>query len=221
MKLVISLVVLLLVTSCGDHLKRIEVYKYYPEENKTYIKLIASVDSSRYKLPIMQMPLYDFHRGVFVGDFETTSDNHIILKLHDSLLPELEFDSEWKLPNNREVPYIIDPKTQVYTFNVGQSKSRVYIALGHKSAVLGMAINMRGLKPSRENEGINILVPYTKNDLSGAIGLYIGTEQDQSGFALFTDISKRLYGSDSGKMTIQNISKRKLRNQLRHYQSTP
>ncbi len=199
------------ISSCG----KVSDFSFSIEEDneKQYFDLMTKVDANSYRLPIFSLPLYDFSKGLVVGDISVSSDNIINMRLQTDVLQGVGMGFDWSLPNGRPIPYILKPETKAFYFQIGQTNSRVYLAFDNDQAVLGLALNISQLPPTQMPGGLNAFVPFAKEKVSGTMGLYLGNEFGQNGFALFIDFSQAV-GANTSELA--NYIKRPSQKAFRH-----
>ena len=165
---------------------------------ESYYHLTTKVNQSNYRLPVFSLPLYDFSVGLIVGEITVSGDNTIDLKLNTNVIDGIDMNIDWKLPNGKPIPYVLKPDTKTYHFQIGNSKSRVYLAFDKEQAILGLSLNISELSPTQVAGGLNTFIPFDREKITGTMGLYLGNQLGTSGFALFIDFSS-IVGSKASK----------------------
>lgn len=157
-----------------------------------FYEIEIGINSNSYPLPYFSLPLYDFKQGMVVGNIEVNEQNVVSVKLDSLLLEQLDVGRSWALPNGKPAPFLLQGSKRFYDFQIGNTNSRVYLTLDGEIAVFGLALNIASLKPTNHVGGFNALVPFSRDEVNGSVGLYFGNKEGQSGFAIFVDIGNLL-----------------------------
>jgi hypothetical protein len=211
---------LLTLFSCG----KISHLGFFTEDQpsgKQDFILEVTINKSNYALPIFTLPIYDFNQGLVIGEIAVDSSNTITLRFDANILGNTGIDTEWNLPNGRPIPFIATDETKVFVFGIGNTNSRIYVSLDNDQTILGLALNIEELPPTKEPGGLNALLPYSLDQYSGVLGLYLGNAPGESGFAFFVNVTAAVQSNQKslslGKIqTLNQSPKREVKKVYRH-----
>jgi hypothetical protein len=100
------------------------------------------------------------------------------------------------LPNGTAIPISGLTASDVLAFDVGGTGGKVYLDLTQGQEVVGVALPFSELNGvGAYVPGVDIFSPFTVNDVSGVVGIFAGAGSDQTGIALFADLSSVMASS--------------------------
>lgn len=197
--LFMSLVFGMALTGCGSDsggfqlVKDIQV-RTFERDGDQYGEVIASIQTGNMNLPAVSFPIFNpGHPGQEYGQVllrpgigNGLSDFGVDINI--SRVGDL--DSAFRtLPNGQPVPVGGLGDADLVGVPVGNSSTRVYFAFGDRVALVGVALVIKEFDGIGRKLGpINLFPQFAfANGIRGIAGIFTGTQEKQSGIALFVD----------------------------------
>jgi hypothetical protein len=102
------------------------------------------------------------------------------------------------LPNGTAIPISGLTASSVLAFDVGGTGGKVYLDLAQGQELVGVALPFSELNGvGAYVPGVDIFSPFTVSDVSGVVGIFAGAGSDETGIALFADLSSVMSSSSA------------------------
>ncbi len=172
-------------------------FRTYEQETETYAEVKTVISMGNIALPTLVFPIYDRNdRGDQIGQvaLRATLDgkSEIGLSLNlDRVTNATSVDGD-VLPNGQPIPVGGLGDTKIIGLAFGK-QSRVYVGLGEKLALFGIALTIPEFDDAARAVSIPLnIFPQFKlaNNVRGVAGLFTSTTSGQSGLAVFVDAKK-------------------------------
>lgn len=173
--------------------------KTYTSNNDLYGQLSASLNTGSLLIAGISLPILDPHDPTIT--YGTVSLNSMFctstpcsgseLDIQLDITQVLRSSAEINtLPNGTTLPLGGLGNTSIVGLNVGSSQAKVYVGVGGKVAVLGVALAFKEFdKIGGYAPGIDVFQPFTLGTVNGSVGIFTGAKTGQSGIALFVNMS--------------------------------
>jgi hypothetical protein len=114
----------------------------------------------------------------------------ILLGVNLSDAANIPGGGEARLPNNSPVPIGGLDGVEIIQMAVSDIQARIYLGLSEKSLLLGFAIPIKEMDSASRYLGpVNIFPGFEYKGYRGMVGIFTGKESNQSGVAMFMDLS--------------------------------
>lgn len=180
-------------SSCGQPLVRNLQFVAQEEGGSTIAGFDTMVSIGSGALPDAKLPIYDPKApSKFLGYVETHSDGAISLRVNLSEATKIHFTNDVLLPNGRELPVVLPHGVRPIAIPVINSNSKVYIAVGQKNIMAGLAVTLVA-DTAKSPDWMNVLKSFPSNifypfnispAVKGTAGLFMGEKIGVSVFAV-------------------------------------
>jgi hypothetical protein len=157
--------------------------------------LVAGFDTKVYMgdgaLPEVKLPIYHpKNPSQFLGYVETHFDGKISIRIDVTEASKIKVADGKLLPNGRELPMVLPEGVLPVSIPVINSHSKVYLAVGEKNLMAGVAVTLVDAERGRSDWlrilrqlPSNIFYPFTiSNSVKGTAGMFTG---DKVGIGVF------------------------------------
>ncbi len=196
----------LVMSGCGKSgglklVKNIQL-KTYEMNGDAYAEMIATLDTGNIMLPALDLPIQNpKNPGVSIGHVSIKpvlgGGSDLGLAVNITQASKGTAGTGGTLPNGTSLPVGGLGGATVIGLTIGNTGSKVYLALGPQTAVLGVAVVIKEFDSIGKNVGgINIFPSFkVGNNITGVAGIFTSATPSQSGIAVFADASSILPGA--------------------------
>ncbi len=196
----------LVISGCGksgDGLKLVKnvQIKTFEQDGDAWAEMIATLDTGNIQLPAIDFPIGNpKNPGEQIGNVSikpviSGSGNDLGLSVNLTKALKDAMPSDGNLPNGVAIPVGGLGGSTLIGLPIGNSGSKVYLALGPQTAVLGAAVVIKEFdKLGKTVGGLLNIFPTFKfgNNIKGVAGIFTSASPSQSGIAVFADASSVL-----------------------------
>ncbi len=168
--------------------------------SEAHVRLDADLDTKSIVLFAIELPIMNAsHPGKQYGTValrpnaggggQLSVDVNLTQAINDRVVGDA------RLPNGNLIP-IGTGSAEVFSFDVGSSKSKVYLAVAPGVAVIGSALAIKELEGlGQAIGGVDLFPQFTMGKVRGVAGVFTGTGAGQSGLGVFADFGDVLKGN--------------------------
>jgi hypothetical protein len=192
------LLTLPLLTSCGKNQGSNSIVSNvslgsYESEGEKHLEVLTEIDLGSITLPNISYPIIKAKDGRTVGALEIRSlldgNNELAFDLNLASALGGALTQNSLLPNGNKIPVGGLQNSQVYAYELKNSRSTVYLAYSGGVTMLGLAINIDQLDKLGGNIGsVNFFPSFNKNGIEGLAGIYTSQTPGKSGLAFFVSL---------------------------------
>ncbi len=185
----------------------------YESNGEQHLEVLTQIDLGSITMPTISYPIIKAKDGRTIGTLEIRNvlDGSNELAFDVNLAQALggALTQSSVLPNGNKIPVGGLQNSQVYAYQLKNSRSTVYLAYSGGVSMIGLAINIDQLDKLGSNIGaVNFFPSFNKNGVEGLAGIYTSQTPGQSGLALFVSL-KTLTLSNSEIIVAESLQRSK------------